>query len=66
MACLEEDHEFNCAYCMALNSIRVDRTGGGSQNFVVDCEVCCRPLEIEVEIDGDGEIFLTAKREGEG
>jgi hypothetical protein len=64
---IESDHEFGCPYCGAPNSLRVDASGGRRQDFVTDCEVCCRPIEIEVDRDpSDGTVFLTAKREGEG
>ncbi len=49
-----------------VNSIRIDETAGNRQFFVTDCEVCCRPIEIELDIDADGYVNLTAKREGEG
>lgn len=63
---LESDQEFGCPYCGELITIRVDETGGRKQYFVTDCEVCCRPIGIEVDIDTDGYINLIAKREGEG
>ncbi len=63
---LESDQELNCPYCSALISVRVDTTGGSRQHFVIDCEVCCRPIEIEVDIDADGYVNFIAKREGEG
>lgn len=63
---LESDQLFNCPYCGAENSARVDATGGRRQSFVIDCEVCCRPMAIEVEIEDDGYVFFIAKREGEG
>lgn len=28
----------------------------GSQTYVEDCEVCCRPIQISYEIDEDGEL----------
>ena len=63
---LEEDYEYNCPYCMAPISLRVDATGGRQQAFVVDCEVCCRPIAVEINIEEDGFINFIAKREGEG
>ena len=66
MSGLEEDYEYNCPYCVAPGSLRVDATGGRQQSFVVDCEVCCRPLAIEIDIDDDGYVNFTVKREGEG
>ena len=66
MAHLEDDHEINCPYCGTGFSVRVDNTGGGRQSFVVDCENCCRPIEVEVSVETDGYVSLIAKREGEG
>ena len=63
---LESDQEFNCPYCGEVISLRVDSTGGRRQFFVTDCEVCCRPIDIEIEVESDGYIQLTAKRSGEG
>ena len=63
---LESDQSFNCPYCAASISIRIDQTGGSRQFFVTDCEVCCRPIEIELDIDSEGYVNLVAKRAGEG
>ena len=63
---IESDQAFNCPYCGAGISIRIDQTGGRRQNFVTDCEVRCRPIEVEVDIDPDGYVNFIAKREGEG
>ena len=63
---LEDDQEFNCPYCGEVISLRVDQTGGSRQFFVTDCEVCCRPIEIELDIESDGYVNLVAKRAVEG
>jgi len=47
-------------------SVRIDQTAGNRQFFVTDCEVCCRPIEIELDIDSEGYVNVVAKREGEG
>ena len=63
---LESIQDLNCPYCAVVNSIRIDQTAGNRQFFVTDCEVCCRPIEVELDIDSDGYVNLVAKREGEG
>lgn len=63
---LESDQEFNCPYCAELITVRVDKTGGSRQFFITDCEVCCRPIQIEAQLDDEGAVYLVAKREGEG
>lgn len=63
---LESDEFFGCPYCGTENSLRVDATGGRRQFFVTDCENCCRPISIELEVESDGYVSVIAKREGEG
>ncbi len=62
----EEDLAFSCPYCMIEQTVRVDISGGSSQRFVVDCENCCRPIEVEADMETDGSFYIIVKREGEG
>lgn len=52
---IERDYDFQCPYCGVDLSVRLDRTGGKSQQFVQDCETCCRPIQITVEFE-NGEV----------
>ena len=51
----EEDYEYSCPYCGETLSLRVDLSGGKRQSFVLDCEVCCKPIQIRLMIE-DGEV----------
>ena len=42
-----------CPYCGEEVEIIVDAGGGGVQEYVEDCEVCCRPLSVRVSIGVD-------------
>ena len=66
MARPEDDHDIHCPYCGSGFQVRVDNTAGRRQDFVIDCENCCRPIEREVDVDAEGYAHLIAKREGEG
>jgi hypothetical protein len=44
------EHFFQCPYCLAEISMLVDPSIP-SQKYIEDCEVCCNPIEIKVEID---------------
>ena len=57
--------EFICAYCGEVNATTVDPSGGRSQSYVEDCQVCCRPnvLTIEIEAGEPSEAFIDAARE---
>ena len=60
---IEEDYSFACPYCGVPLSVRLDVSGGGSQQFVQDCEVCCRPIQIAVRFDGDSIVDFKANPE---
>ena len=63
MSDLEEDYFFNCPYCMEQVFVSVDRTGGRKQLFTQDCEVCCQPMDIQLEIDEDGVVIFHVRSE---
>lgn len=65
MSDLEESYEFFCPYCRASNYLDVDRSGGSHQSFVIDCETCCKPITVEVEIDWEGEVTYSVQQEDE-
>lgn len=60
------DAEYDCAYCGARNETSVDPSAGRRQSYVEDCQTCCRPNALEVEIGGDDgqEVYIEARREG--
>lgn len=45
------DAEFICAYCGQNNATSVDPSAGARQEYVEDCQVCCRPNRLQVAID---------------
>ncbi len=52
----------DCPFCGEANEVVVDPTQP-SHTFVTDCEVCCRPFEVRVEVDpdsADGEPIVSA------
>jgi hypothetical protein len=42
-----------CPYCGEAIELAVD-TSVGTQGYVEDCSVCCRPIEVRVTMDADG------------
>lgn len=50
-----EETSVACPYCGANNVVEVD-VSVARQQFVVDCDVCCRPMEVKMETR-DGEIL---------
>jgi len=49
---MENEYSFNCPYCFAEITMLLD-TSAGSQKYIEDCEVCCRPIEISYSVEND-------------
>lgn len=49
-----------CPYCGERNEILLDPGSGPSQQYVEDCQACCRPWEVRVSyrFDGSAEVWL--------
>jgi hypothetical protein len=43
--------EYQCAVCGETNETVLDESAGLQQQFIEDCQVCCRPNVIRVLID---------------
>ena len=43
-----------CPYCGAEVELVLDPGGAAEQEYVEDCEVCCRPWVVSVRWDGEG------------
>lgn len=45
----------SCPYCGETIDLLLDASAG-SQTYYEDCSVCCRPINVHMEVDLDGEI----------
>ena len=52
---------FNCPHCGEAISFLLDFSIP-DQEYIEDCEVCCRPIEIRYEVGADGEIEFEGGR----
>ncbi len=43
-----------CPYCAEQFELTLDPAGGGEQEYVEDCEICCRACRVHVIWDEDG------------
>jgi hypothetical protein len=44
-----------CPHCGEANELGLDPGGGALQQYVEDCQVCCRPWRVTVRYDANGE-----------
>jgi hypothetical protein len=42
-----------CPYCWESYDTQVDVSAGAS-TYVEDCQVCCRPMEVSIDVDDEG------------
>ena len=62
---MAEEQYFACPYCGGENSMAIDYSAGRKQKLLLDCEVCCRPIVIALEIDGEEVAYFNAVKENE-
>jgi hypothetical protein len=53
---LDTEVEVTCPYCGEVVAISLDAGGGATQEYVEDCQVCCRPWQVYVSYGGGGEV----------
>ena len=49
---LLQTHSLDCPYCGESIQMVIDCSVSG-QDYIEDCQVCCRPINIYVTIDDD-------------
>jgi hypothetical protein len=56
-----------CPYCGEVQRFEIDLSEGLPQEFVSDCAVCCRPIEVTVTsgLRGDADPVLAVRSEDE-
>ncbi|MCZ6818583.1 MAG: CPXCG motif-containing cysteine-rich protein [Calditrichaeota bacterium] len=61
---MEDVKQILCPYCGQPNEVFIDVSGGRVQRYVEDCQICCRPWQVHVEIVA-GEPVVTLKTSDE-
>ncbi|WP_363800838.1 CPXCG motif-containing cysteine-rich protein [Lysobacter firmicutimachus] len=56
--------EVQCPYCGEAIVLLIDDSAG-DQRYVEDCQVCCRPIVVDVQLDEDGVPDVTVHAEDE-
>ena len=58
------DKTISCPYCGEAISVLIDDSLP-EQRYVGDCQVCCRPIVLNVSVDADGDVVVQARSENE-
>ncbi len=59
----ETEAAVRCPYCGEINEIALDPGSGNQQEYVEDCQVCCRPWRVVVQYQADGTADVAAEPE---
>lgn len=52
-----------CPWCGSEITIVVD-VSAGAQSYVEDCQICCAPMVVTMELDAEGDLRVELTREG--
>ena len=52
-----------CPYCGEINEVVLDPGSGSVQEYVEDCQVCCRPWLVRVRYRKDGTAEVSVNME---
>ena len=58
------EHSIGCPYCGENITILLDDSLP-DQQYIEDCQVCCRPIIMNVTVDSDGDASVMAMAENE-
>lgn len=61
---VDDDERVRCPYCGEWIELAVEATDG-RQHYTEDCPVCCRPMDVLVELDDAGLPMVTVESENE-
>jgi hypothetical protein len=61
---LEQFVEAACPYCGELIPLRLDLSAG-SHAYIEDCQVCCQPIQIGVQVSEAGELEAISAERGD-
>jgi hypothetical protein len=50
-----------CPYCGEWNEVSLDPGSGAHQEYIEDCQVCCRPWRVVVAYDDAGAAHVSAE-----
>ncbi|MCW8825511.1 MAG: CPXCG motif-containing cysteine-rich protein [Gammaproteobacteria bacterium] len=58
------ERDIECPYCGETITVLLD-CSVDNQQYIEDCQVCCRPITLNVSIDFDGEAAVVVSHENE-
>ena len=57
-----DETEVSCPYCGELIQLLID-CSTDQQEYIEDCQVCCRPIQLKLQVSHDGHYKLQVSDE---
>ena len=57
-----ESKDISCPYCGEVIEVLID-CSVSRQEYIEDCQVCCRPINFDVQVEEDGEFEVIVSHE---
>ena len=58
------ERQEQCPYCGETIDLLIDESEQ-EQNYIEDCQVCCRPIVVDITINFTGELIIVLRNENE-
>jgi len=55
-----DECDIACPYCGETIALLLDPSAG-SQRYIEDCHVCCRPITVAMEVDAEGDVQVSVQ-----
>ena len=59
-----EEISISCPYCGEMIEVLIDPEDR-DQEYIEDCQVCCRPISFNVFLQANGELTVSVRAENE-
>jgi len=61
---LLQEQSISCPYCGEMIEVLIDPEDS-DQEYIEDCQVCCRPISFNITVQNDGELVIHVRAENE-
>ena len=58
--------KIKCPFCLERQEVLVEPDDGHHQHLIVDCEICCHPLDVHVSWNEERQKFSATVEKGSG
>ena len=62
---IQEERTIECPYCGEFIDVLLDCSNSEEQEYIEDCQVCCRPMTLKVTMREFGGVDLRVSHENE-